>query len=269
MRLYRSAICFLVFLLVATASAKERPVQVIVWPTSGTPVVRFTFGEFKQISTLAKAHNYTTDVIAENLWNRKISEAVFRLYLFDKDKVRIADAMLRISDVSPGGVVKFQTFVNATGTISSMQVVPVTLPSELQALLAPPGSIPIRLISITINSVPQGADLKLDGMDAGTTPKIVRVSPGKHVLAFSKEGFKPGTFPLEIAPDAASGGSVSYELGSTAHDTVELRDGSVVSGDIESVSATEVVVSVGGTLQRFERNQVKRIILIQRESPSQ
>jgi len=42
--------------------------------------------------------------------------------------------------------------------------------------------------------------LKVDGTLAGTTPKIVQVTPGKHVLAFSKEGFNSGTFPLETTP---------------------------------------------------------------------
>jgi hypothetical protein len=70
---------------------------------------------------------------------------------------------------------------------------------------------------------------------------------------------------MEIAPDAVSGGSVSFELGTASHDTIELRDGSVVTGDVESMSATDLVVRVGGTLQSFSRNQVKRIVLIQRD----
>ncbi len=119
-----------------------------------------------------------------------------------------------------------------------------------------------------MNSVPQGADLKLDGIPAGTTPKIVQVAPGKHVLSFSKEGFNSGTFPLETTPDDVSGGSVSYELGTAAHDTVELRDGSVLSGDVESMSATEVLIRIGETVQHVARNQVKRIALIQREQPA-
>jgi hypothetical protein len=49
------------------------------------------------------------------------------------------------------------------------------------------------------------------------------------------------------------------------HDTVELRDGSVLNGDLESVSATEVVVRVGGSMQRLNRNQVKRILLVERD----
>lgn len=60
-----------------------------------------------------------------------------------------------------------------------------------------------------MNSVPQGAVLKVDGKEAGTTPKIVDVAIGKHTLEFSKEGFNTGKFPLEITSRDASGGSVS------------------------------------------------------------
>ena len=87
------------------------------------------------------------------------------------------------------------------------------------------------------------------------------------MLEFNKEGFNPGKVPLEIGPDDVSGGSVSFELGTSAHDTIELRDGSVLTGDVESVSATEVVVRVGGAVQHFNRIQVKRISLTERETP--
>jgi hypothetical protein len=88
-------------------------------------------------------------------------------------------------------------------------------------------------------------------------------------LEFSKEGFNTGHFPLEVTPDDASGGSVSYELGLSSHDTIELRDGSVLSGDVESVSGTEVLVRIGGTVQHLDRGQVKRISLVPREAPTQ
>lgn len=122
---------------------------------------------------------------------------------------------------------------------------------------------------MTVNSVPQGAALKIDGAEAGVTPKIIQVTPGKHLLEFTKDGFGAGHFPLEITPDDVSGGSVSYELGTSTHDTIELRDGSVLSGDVESVSATEVVVKIGGNVQRLSRNQVKRIGLVSRENSPQ
>lgn len=259
MRVRRIAICCVALVLVVAASAKEPPAQVIDWPSSGPPVLRFTFAKFKETSAAGKQHNYTSDVTAENLWSKKISQAQFTFYVYDKAKTRIGDGYISISDVNPGGVVKFQTFISASGTIALLELVPKVLPTELQSFL------PVKTISITVNSVPQGAELKIDGNPAGTTPKIVQVTPGKHVLSFSKEGFKSGDFPLETTPDDVSGGSVSYELGASAHDTIELRDGSVLSGDVQSMSATEVIVRVGGTDQRINRNQVKRIVLIPRE----
>ena len=128
---------------------------------------------------------------------------------------------------------------------------------------------PPRLVSITVNTVPQGALARLDGVDVGTTPKIVQVSVGKHILEFSKEGFNAGKFPFEMGPDDASGGSVSFELGTSAHDTIELRDGSVLTGDLVSLSGMEVVIKVGGSDQRLNRNQVKRILLVERDAPAQ
>ena len=108
----------------------------------------------------------------------------------------------------------------------------------------------------------------MDGKAAGTTPKLIDVANGKHVLGFEKEGFNPGKFPLEITSHDASGGSVSYELGSAAHDTIELRDGSVLTGDLVSVSGMQVEVRIGGNAQSFDRNQVKRILLTERAAAS-
>ena len=66
----------------------------------------------------------------------------------------------------------------------------------------------------------------------------------------------------------ACGGSVSYELGSAAHDTIELRDGSVLSGDLISINGMQVQVRIGGNTQAFDRNQVKRILLTERDPVS-
>jgi hypothetical protein len=85
------------------------------------------------------------------------------------------------------------------------------------------------------------------------------------MLEFSKEGFNTGKFPLEITSRDASGGSVSYELGSPAHDTIELRDGSVLFGDLVSISGMQVQVRIGGNTQTFDRNQIKRILLTERD----
>jgi hypothetical protein len=245
------AVCLL-GLLLAVAEAKEPPGQTVVWPETGQPVLRFVFGKFKEGSAYGHERDYTCDTTAQNLWSKKISDAVFSLYLFDKNNVRIGEGFIQVTNVNPGEIIKFQTSFHAAGTPVTLKVV----------------QMPPRAVSITINSVPQGAALKIDGEDSGTTPKIVRIIPGKHMLEFSKEGFNPGNFPLEVGQNDANGGSVSYELGTLSHDTVELRDGSVLVCDVESMSATEVVVRVGGALQHMDRNKIKRMLLVERDPPS-
>jgi len=258
MKKHYAAIVLLAFLSVALA--KDQPFQVIVWPEKGDPVLRLTFGKFKEVGSVGSERTYITDTTAENLWSKRIPEASFALYVYDKNKVRIAEANVSVSNVAPGETIKFQTTIASSGPPASLSVTPRYLPKELG-----PASPP-RTVSLTINTVPQGASAKLDSQDIGITPKIARIAVGKHVLDFTKEGFNPGKFPFEIGPDDASGGSVSFELGTSAHDTIELRDGSVLSGDVVSLSATEVVIKVGGNNQSLNRNQVKRILLVERET---
>ena len=252
---------FFILLAGLTAHAKEQPGQTVMWPESGTPIIRFTFAKFKEIGGLGSQHTYVTDTIAENLWSKSIPDATFSLYLFDKNKTRIGEGFITLSNVGPGQTIKFQTTIQSSGSPVSISLSARSLPRELGPLA------PVRKVSITINSVPQGAVVKVDGTELGTTPKIAQLTIGSHKLEFSKEGFNSGTFPLEIGSDDASGGSVSYELGTSAHDTVELRDGTVLNGDLLSLDATEITVRVGGSAQHFDRNQVKRILLVQRDRP--
>jgi hypothetical protein len=110
--------------------------------------------------------------------------------------------------------------------------------------------------------------LSVDGTQVGTTPRIINVGVGKHTLVFSKEGFTNGTFPLEIGPNDVSGGTVNFELGGSAFDSIELRDGSVLNGDLVSVSGMDVEIRIGGAIQHVNRNMIKRVIFVQRETPA-
>jgi hypothetical protein len=252
-------IAIAVLLFLSQTVGKDAPAQTVNWPESGTPILRFTFSRFKEVGSFRNERTYVTDTTAENLWTKAIAEAAFSLYLYDKNNTRIGEGYISISNVGHGQLVKFQTTVNASGTPNSVSLTAKSLPQELGALA------PARRVSITVNSVPQGALLKIDGADAGTTPKMAQLTLGKHILEFSKDGFNRGTFPMELGTDDASGGSVSYELGNSAHDTIELRDGTVLNGDLLSVTPTDITVRIGGAAQHFDRNQVKRILLVERD----
>jgi len=248
----RSSLLFVLIVGIALSpvSAKDTPFQVVPWPDSGQTLLRFTFSKFKEMGGMGRERTYVTDTTVENLSDKTVGSATFSLYVFDKNKARIGEGYINLSNVAASQTVKFQVTLAASGTPTSLAV---------------SASNASRTVSITVNSVPQGALLKVDGKEMGTTPKIVEVAIGKHSLDFSKEGFNSGKFPLEITSRDTSGGSVSYELGSAMHDTVELRDGSVLSGDLVSISGMQVVVRIGGTSQTFDRNQIKRILLTERD----
>ncbi len=254
----RGWLLFFVLFAVAGLFAKDEAAQVMVWPETGKPVLRFSFARFRE---QGPSHSYLTETTVENLWDKKIDLATFSLYLFDKDKIRIGEGYISVSNLGPGEKTRFQTGIMASGTPASIQLSPKNLPAELDT------GRPKKLISLTVNTVPQGAALKVDGEDAGTTPKIIHVGVGKHMLDFAKEGFTPGRFPFDVGPDDASGGSVSFEMGALVHDTLEMRDGSVLVCDVESMSATQIVALMDGKIQRIDRNKVKRLILTERDQP--
>jgi hypothetical protein len=253
---FASLSSLLVVLLFGTLQlfAKDIPLQTIDWPSTGTPVVRFTFGKFKPLPGMSNLHGYVMDTAAENLSQRVIPSKRFNVYLFDKNKARVGEDVIAIQNVGPGEVVKFETTVTTSG-----QPVSVTL-EEITAAA--------KTVSITVNTTPQGANLAVDGTEVGVTPRIIKVGPGHHTLTFAKEGLSTGTFPLDISENDLSGGSLSFELGAVSYDTIELRDGTVLNGDLVSISGMDVEIRVGGAIQHIDRNNIKRVLFVHRNAPT-
>ena len=226
--------------------------QPVLWPDNDHPILRFTFGKFKDMGgSVGSQRPYAIDTIAENLSTKLVGSEHFIVYVFDKKQIRISDGWMDVTNLNPGQSVKFQMTFMASGTPVSLKLAS--------------GAEPSKQITLTVNSSPQGALLSVDGHEVGTTPKLIQVGPGKHQLTFSKGGFRTGVFPLEISANDVSGGTVSYELGTSQFDTIEMRDGTVLTGDLDAVRGMEIVVRVGGTLESIDRNKVKRISLVQRE----
>lgn len=238
----------LVFVLQAVA--KNEPTIVLQWPTQ-SPALKLTFTRFLQQSNIPGQKFYVSDVIVENLTDKQIPRAFFTVYFFDKDKVRIGQGILQVADLDAHQSAKMPFQFNATG-------VPTSLTLSAKADMGAK-TIPLRVVS-----VPPGAALKVDGADAGTTPVMVRLAVGVHQLVLTKEGYAQGNTPIEVTPDELPGGSITVELGGLSRDTVELRDGTVLLGDVISMSMTDVAVRVDGKDQTYPRNQVKKIMLVER-----
>ena len=226
--MHAPGICTVVFLLFAALpsfASKDTPFQTVTWPNSGTPVLRFTFSKFKLlVNGVGKEHTYVTDATAENLSDKTLGSVEMSLYVFDKTQARIGDGNINLANVGPRETVKFEITLYASGSPVSVSV----------AADAP------RTLSVTINSVPQGATVTLDGKEIGTTPKIAEVTLGKHMLTFSKEGYNTGQFPLEMGPtrDARRGQRKLRTPALLPMTPLILRVGSVLSGmDLLSVDA--------------------------------
>ena len=242
---------------------KPEPAIVMLWPDSASTTLKLTFGKFIQLAAYNGQLSLESPVLIENVSGKRIPLASFTVYLLDKDKVRIGNGNLSFTDLDPGQQEKLPFQVMSLGIPSTLTLVARNDASGIPTSL--------RTVPLKVLSVPPGAALKVDGRDEGITPTTVRITIGKHTLAFSREGYASGSTPVDIKPDEAPGGSISFELGGLSRDNVELRNGTVLEGDVISLSMTEVVIRVEGKDQTLPRNQVRKMILVERivsESPA-
>jgi hypothetical protein len=240
---------------------KPEPSIVMLWPDQASPTLKLTFEKFVQLGSYNGQLSLESHVMVENTSGKRIPLASFTIYLLDKDKVRIGNGTLNITDLDPGQQVKLPFQVASLGIPASLSLVARTDAAGIPTSLR---TIPLKVIS-----VPAGANLKVDGHDEGFTPATVRLTVGNHTLSFSKEGYASGSTPVDIKPDEAAGGSITFELGGLSQDSIELRGGTVLQGDVISMTMTSIVVRVDGKEQTFDRNQVHKIILVERITTEQ
>jgi hypothetical protein len=230
----------------------------MLWHDSSNHTLKLVFGRFVQQGIMYGGQtSFVSDVLVQNVSTKRIPRASMTVRLLDKNKVRVGDAILNVNDLGPSESTKIAFQFFTTGLPVSL-----SLAAHNDASGVPTS---LRTIPLKIVSVPPGAKLKVDGQDAGTTPRVVDLLVGTHILEFSKDGYATGSTPLDVAPDEAPGGGITFELGGLSRDTVELRDGTSVLGDVMSVSMTSVVVRITGQDHTYDRNKVKKITLVERE----
>lgn len=250
----RAFVVLALLAFVVVVAAKDNPI-VMYWPGPDKPALRLTFGKFQGIAVMAGQSTFVSDVLIENLTDKAVPRVYFTVYVKDKANIRIGDGVLMVTDMPPSQSVKARFQISCVGTPASLDL------TARKDMLAQPGpkAVPLKVLSI-----PPGADLKVDGQSVGMTPVMIRLAVGSHSLFLAKEGYASGTTPVEITPDDLPGGSITVELGGLSRDTLELRDGTTVLGDVLSVTMTSVVARVDGKDQTYDRNQVKKIILVER-----
>jgi hypothetical protein len=248
---------FLVLICIVASAKKEKeePSLVMFWPSQETATLKLTFSRFQNMGSYAGQMSLVSAVIVQNLSPKLMPRASFSVALLDKDKVRVGNGVLIVDDLNPGESARVQ-----------FQCTSVGVPVQLSISARNTGGVPTSLKTIPLNviSVPAGASLKVDGKDEGITPVRINVTAGTHQLELRKEGFAIATTPLDVGPNEAPGGSITITLGGLANDTIELRDGSILTGDVISMSLESVVINVSGSEQTFDRNKIKKIFLVER-----
>ncbi len=263
----RILLCLLVlasFCTIIFAKEKEKdgskdqadPGLVMFWPSQENAMLKLTFSRFQNLATYAGKSTLASNVVVQNVSSKPIPKASFSVALLDKDRVRVGSGTLVVDDLNSGDSAKQQFLCEAVG-----------IPAVLTISARNSGGAPVssRLIPMTVISVPAGASLKVDDKDAGVTPAKINVGVGTHQLELKKEGFAVATTPLEVAPDEAPGGSITITLGGLTDDTVELRDGSILTGSVISMTLESVVIDVNGRPQTLDRNSVKKMFLVERQ----
>jgi hypothetical protein len=260
MRLPKACTLLLLVAITKAATAKDKDKDkdaIVMWPSTGTAILKGMFGKFREVSSYNGQHDFAEDVTIENVSSKNIPSASFTVYLLDNSKVRIADSILQIKDLGPGQQVKQALLFHASGIPASFNLVARNDANGVPTSLR---TIPLKIIS-----VPAGAKLKIDGQEAGMTPYSADLRVGAHTLEFSKEGYATGSTPLDVGSDELPGGSITFELGGLSKDTVELRDGTILLCDVLSLSMTQITVRVAGQDQTYDRNRVKKVMLVERE----
>src|SRR3954447_11221365 len=229
----RKQVCLLSMLLFLASINAFAADTVLTWPSDGKdPVLRFTVGKLRQINSVSGQTDYLGEALIENLGTTAIPSPSFYVYLLDKNDKRVGEGYLEITNLAAGQKAKVPVSVHAMGSYVRMELHPQHLPSDE----------PMK-VKMSVTSVPSGAGLRLDAQESGVTPQVLSLAPGKHTLEFNKEGYAMASTPVNIAENAMPG-SVDVNLEPLALDTVVLRDGTELVGNVTSVTATGVTITV-------------------------
>jgi len=117
------------FLLVSFSLAKDKKdsdksqPMVLLWPDQSTPTLKLTFGRFTQLAAYNGQLSLESNVLIENMSNKRIPQASLTVYMMDKDGVRVGNGMLSISDLEPSQQAKVAFQVFAVGIPASLRLV--------------------------------------------------------------------------------------------------------------------------------------------------
>ena len=257
MNIMRTKTWLPLFVLISAVAIAFAADTILTWPADDkNATLRFTIGKLRQVTSNGGQTDYLGEATAENLSAKTIPAASFYLYLLDKNGKRVGEGYLEVSNLAGGQKAKIPVTAHAMSSFSRMELQPQHLPSDE----------PMK-VKMHISSTPSGATIKLDSNESGATPQVLPIAPGKHTLEFSKEGYATASTPLEVVANSMPG-SVDIDLNPLTVDTVVLRDGTALLGNVTSLSEAAITLNTKGKSTTLQRSRVARIVFGQRKPSS-
>jgi len=76
---------------------------------------------------------------------------------------------------------------------------PKEIPAQPAAMPAAPAPVAAATAKLSVASVPDGADIELDGSFVGNTPSDVQIAEGEHTIIVKKSGFRDWERKLKVS----------------------------------------------------------------------
>ena len=240
--------CSLLFLAVLTSplSAQSSPPITVQWPDDTKPMLRLVFAGFVRVGLMKGQGVYTSEVTAQNVAGQSMPRSVFMVNILDANGVKIGGARLRWEAIPP--------YRTATAQV---QFSAADAPAKVSLLAG-------KTIPLAVKSVPPGATFSCRrGGRGASLPSYLTLLSGHTRSSFTKTDMRPGSTQLDVGTDELPGGSITLELGGLSQDTVEMRDGTTATGDLISLTLQEAEFQSEGKTKTLERNQIRKIFLVE------
>src|SRR6202161_3065397 len=127
------AALFLICIVAVASHGKNEPAITISWP-SEKPALKLNFEKFRQMSAYGGQNGFLSALAVQNFTDKQIPRASFNVYFMDKNRVRIGEGLLLVSDLEAGQSAKIQLQFNSVGIPASLTL------SAKKDMLASPGA---------------------------------------------------------------------------------------------------------------------------------
>jgi len=170
--------------------------------------------EFQGQGTFYKTNSMAHDTIAR---------LTLRCILASTGAVKFADTVVvtrRDAAVAPSSY-GTDLLLNEDLLLQAAKKIGEIVNSKFATVSALPAAVPVRAVSVQVNSNVKGATIDVDGVTIGSTDGTIQVTPGIHVMRVSRERYATWEKTVNFSPDQKLFVQLELSAEGIARDNVE------------------------------------------------